>query len=186
VPHIRGTIVPVRRQVVKIAIEGDRTRIEVTPATPATIGAGWDEEKFFKEVESLSATSPIRVFADELRHLPKEYPNVTLAFGRGSTPTLTLRKEGKSILSLYLTGSVSLTFNKPSFYQALGKQFGEYYQKELEALFPEEMNKKDWASVKLRPNTAQQDLEKLLASLKDVLAKSKLDDELLNNMTMVE
>jgi hypothetical protein len=185
VPHIRGTIVPVRRQVVKIDIQGDRTRVEVTPATPAAIGEGWDEEKFFNEVQTSRVTSPLRQFAEELRRLPDEYPNVTLAFGRGAAPTLTLRKEGKSIVSLYLLGSVSLTFNKPSFSQALGKQWGEYYQKKLEALFPEEMRKKDWVSVKLQPNAAQHDLGELLAILKDVLTKSALDEEQLSRMTMV-
>jgi hypothetical protein len=185
VPHIRGTIVPVRRQVVTIDIQGDRTRIDVTPATPAAIGEGWDEEKFFKEVQTSRVTSPLRQFAEELRRLPDEYPNITLGFGRGAAPTLTLRKEGKSIVSLYLAGSVSLTFNKPSFSHAFGKQWGEYYQKKLEALFPEEMKKKDWVSVKLRPNAAERDLGELLAILKDVLTKSTLDEEQLSRMTMV-
>jgi hypothetical protein len=184
VPHIRGTIVPVSRQIVTIDIKGDRTRIEATPGTPAAIGEGWDEGKFFKEVQPSTAPSPLRKFAEELRRLPQEYPNVSLAFGRGKEATLTLRKEGKGIVSLYMNSN-SLTFNKPSFSQALGEQWGDYYERKLEVLFPEEMNKKDWVIIKLRPNSAQRDLGELLAILTDLLAKSALDEEQLDQMTMV-
>jgi hypothetical protein len=185
VPHIRGAIVPVRRQVVTIDVQGDRTRVDVTSATPAALGEGWDEEKFFKAVQALRVSPLLRHFAEQLRGLRDEYPNVTLAFGRGKAPTLTLRKGKESVLSLYMEGSVPLTFNKPSFNRALGKQWGEYYQSKLEGLFPDEMKKKDWVSIKLSPNEAQQKLDELLAILKEVLNKSASEEDYLSQMTMV-
>jgi hypothetical protein len=169
VPHIRGTIVPIRRQVVTIEIRGDKTRVEVSPATPAATEEGWNEDKYFAKVQGVAA--PLRQFSEDLRRFPNEYPNVNLAFGRGKTPTLTLRKAGRGIVSLYLDSSGSLTFYKPSFSRAFGEDLGMLYEKRLEALFPEEM-KKESAFIKLQTGTMQRDLDGVLAILKEILAKS--------------
>jgi hypothetical protein len=164
VPHVRGTIVPVRRQVVTIRREGDRTRVEVTQST--TAAAGWDEESFFAKVKGLSAS--LHQFAEGLRHL-REEPNVSLAFGRGKTPSLTVQRDGQGIVTLYLDGAGFLDFNKPAFARALGKERGDHYQSRLQAMFPEEM-KKDWVRVKLQPSTIGQVLDETLKLLLEVLA----------------
>lgn len=168
VPHIQGSIIPVRRQVVKISIQGDRTRIEVTPATPAAV-AGWDEEKFFKEVETSRVSAPVRQFAEELRLMPNEYPSVSLAFGRGQTATLTVRRDGQGILTLYPNVPGFLDFNKPAFTRALGPERAEHYLRQLQAMFPEEM-KKDYVRVKLQADTISQVLDQTLKLLREVLA----------------
>jgi len=165
VPHIRGTIVPVHRQVVTIDIKGDRTRVEVTPTTPVATGEKWDEERFFAKAQGVRA--PLRTFAEELRRFRDELSGVTLAFGRGAAPTVTLRKEGQGIITLNL-GDDSVAFNKHAFSRALDEQRAEYYRSKLEGLFPEQM-KNDWPVVKLRPKTAERDLQALSVLLKEVL-----------------
>jgi hypothetical protein len=169
VPHIRGTIVPEHRQVVTIQIQGDKTRVDVTPATPAATGEKWDEKRFLAKAEGVA--EPLRQFVNDLRRLRDDLSEVTLAFGRGAAPTLTLRKEGQGILTFNLDGSGSLNFNKPAFSRVLGQEWGEYYRRNLEALFPEEMEK-DWPTVKLRPKTADRDLVALSALLQEVLTRS--------------
>jgi hypothetical protein len=169
VPHIRGTIVPVHRQVVTIQIQGDKTRVDVTPATPAATGEKWDEERIFAKAEKLA--EPLRQFANDLRRLRDDLPNVTLAPGRGASPTLTLRKGEQGILTFYLNGSGSLGFNKHVFSSVLGEEWGEYYRRKLEVLFPEEMGK-DNPYVKLHPKTADRDLVALSALLQKVLTRS--------------
>ncbi len=58
VPHIRGTIVPEERHVVRVVVEGERTRVTVDPGSPvsgtaatSTIAA-WDEGRFVGEFRS--------------------------------------------------------------------------------------------------------------------------------------
>ena len=91
----------------------------------------------------------------------------SLAFGRGATPTVTLRKEGLGIVTFDM-GNGSLAFNKHGFSRALGEQPAEYYRSKLESLFPQQM-KKDWPAIKLRPNTAERDLGAVSALLQEVL-----------------
>ena len=186
VPHLQGAIVPVRRQVVTIDIHGDRTRIDVSPATPAAVGEGWDEEKFFREVETSKVSDPVRQFARGLRDLPNEHAHLALAFGRGATPSLTLRNDGHGIVTLYIWNFGNLSFNKPAFSRALGSNWGEFYRNKLEVLFPEEMKKNDWVSVRLQPKTAAKLLGELSTLIKDVLMKSTEDEKLLDHATIVQ
>lgn len=149
VPHIRGTIVPERRQVVTIKFQGDRTSLEVSPATP--VGTGWDEDGFFARAQSVD--EPLRQFVEELRHLRDENSDqISLAFGHGATPSVTLRKGGHGILTFQIDRTGSLTFNPPAFQRALGEEQGAYYKRKLESLFPG-MNK-EFPYIKLQPKTA--------------------------------
>jgi hypothetical protein len=159
----------VQRQVVTIQIQGDKTRVDVTPATPAATGEKWDEERFFSKAEGVP--EPLRQFLNDLRRLRDDFSDVTLAPGRGAAPTLTLRKSGKGILTFNLDGSGSLSFNKQAFSSVLGEQWGEHYRKKLEALFPEEMER-NYPTVKLRTKTTDRDLLYLSTLLQEVLAKS--------------
>ena len=71
VPHIRGTVVPVQRQVVTIDIQGDRTKIEVGPSTPAS--TGWNEERFFAKAASVDQA--LQQFAEDLRRAGHVFPS---------------------------------------------------------------------------------------------------------------
>jgi hypothetical protein len=162
VPHIRGTVIPVQREVVKIEIKGDPTKVDVTAAPVST---GWSEDAFFAKAKGGDLT--VRQFAEELRRLNKEHPDeVSLAFGRGATPSMTLQRAGQGILTLNLAGSGSLNFNPPAFPRALGQEQGNYYLKKLEALFPQEIKK---GYVKLQPKSAKRDLDAILVLLGEVL-----------------
>jgi len=61
-----------------------------------------------------------------------------------------------------------VAFNKHAFSRALDEQRAEYYRSKLEGLFPEQM-KNDWPVVKLRPKTAERDLQALSVLLQEVL-----------------
>jgi hypothetical protein len=163
VPHIRGTIVPERRQVVTIKLQGDRTSLEVSPATP--VETGWDEERFFAKARGVYP--PLQHFAEELRRLADEQPGVSLSFGRGKTASVTLLKEGNGILTFQIDGSGVLSFNPPAFPRALGQEQGSYYMMRLETLFPG-MNK-EFPYIKLQPKTAGGGLAAMLALLREVL-----------------
>jgi hypothetical protein len=168
VPHIRGTVVPVQRQVVKIEIKGDPTKIDVTASAP--VETGWSEERFFAKAKAIDQT--LRHFAEELRELCDEYRDeLSLSFGRGVTPSVTLLRGGHGILTFQIDGSGSLTFNPPRFSDALGEQQGSYYFKNLETLFPQAI-KKNWASVKLHRETAKRDLDAVLGLLREVLTNA--------------
>lgn len=168
VPHIRGTVVPVERQVVKIRIKGDPTKIHVTASAP--VETGWSEERFFAKAKTIDQR--LRQFAEELRKLCDEYRDeLSLSFGRGITPSVTLLRGGYGILTFQIDGSGSLTFNPPRFSDALGELQGRYYFEKLEELFPQGV-KKNWASVKLHRETAKRDLDAVLGLLREVLRNS--------------
>jgi hypothetical protein len=146
-----------------------RAGLCLIPATPAGM-EGWNEERFFAKARGVD--QPLGQFAEDLRQLSREHPDdLSLAFGRGATPSVTLLKGGRGILTFQIEGSGSLTFNPPAFPLALGQAQGSYYLEKLQALFPHGIKEK-WAYVKLNQRTAERELGAVLDLVRDVLSKT--------------
>ncbi|MBV9656724.1 MAG: hypothetical protein JO295_01315 [Verrucomicrobia bacterium] len=162
VPHLRGAIIPERRQVVRIKVEGDRTRVDVETAAPVATDAPpkLTEEEFFAKL-------PVdqRDFADELRVLRANYPSVVFRFEKTfGTTALIFETRKKNILELYPDGQIK--FREWEFEKDLGQELGSYYKEKLRSLFPKAM--KSYTSIeRLDAGRAEQ----LLALLKEILGK---------------
>ncbi len=84
VPHIRGTIIPVRRQVVKIEIQGDRTRVDVSPLTPAA--SALTEEVLAKQIREKNPPELVQIAQTLLSRLKESHLRIhglpsTLQYG---------------------------------------------------------------------------------------------------------
>ena len=133
VPHLRGAIIPERRQVVRIKVEGDRTRVDVETAAPVATEAPppkLTEEEFFARLPAEH-----RVFADGLRALRAKHPSVTFGFWKTA---LVLENRGMEILEFFLDGQVK--FREWNFEKELGQELGSFYKERLKPLFPKAIN----------------------------------------------
>jgi hypothetical protein len=160
VPHLRGAIIPEQRQVVRIVIEGDRTRVDVEPTAPVAVDAPrhkQSEDDFFAGVPA-----ELKAFAEGLRGLRERYP--TVSFGYGSS-SLILRHRGANMLEFYRDGRVRFRTN--FFEQALGQVGAQEYREKLKALFPAAMQM-NYPSEKLDRQKAQ----RLLALVEEVIRKA--------------
>ena len=160
VPHLRGAIIPEQRQVVRIVIEGDRTRVDVESTAPVAVGAPrqkQNEEEFFAGVPA-----ELKAFAEGLRGLRERYPTVSIGYGSSS---LILRHRGANMLEFYRDGRVRFRTNY--FEQALGQVVGQEYREKLKALLPAAMQM-NYPTEKLDQRKSQQ----LLALVEEVVKKA--------------
>jgi hypothetical protein len=160
VPHLRGAIIPEQRQVVRIVIEGDRTRVDVEPMAPVAVGP--PRQKQTEEAFFAGLPVDVRAFADGLRSLRERHRDVSFGFGSSS---LILRNRGANMLELYTDGRARFRIN--FFEQALGKDLGRAYSDKLRSLFPSAMQM-NYPSEKLDQRKAEQ----LLALITEVLSKA--------------
>jgi len=173
VPHLRGVLVAERRQVVRVEVKGDQTRVTVEPAAPVAVSRPkWTEEQFFAAAER--APTQLRDFADELRGLQRTYAGITFRFGTAKDGSLVFEKEGTSILEFLLGYGGYIRFRpkneagEDNFVKALGEKWGQYYHKRLDEIFPRSM-KMSYPSADFATDHA----ENVLPLLKDVLKRSR-------------
>jgi hypothetical protein len=172
VPHLRGVLVAERRQVVRVEVKGDETRVTVEPTAPVAVSRPkWTEEQFFAAAEH--APAHLRDFANELRSLRGHYTGITFRFGTAKDGSLVFEKEGTSILEFLLGYSGSIRFRpkneagEDNFVKALGEKIGQHYRKRLEEIFPRSM-KMNYPFADFRADHA----EKVLPLLREVLEQS--------------
>ena len=141
VPHLRGVIEPESRQVVRVVVErGDQNRVVVqrqAPETPASAREKWTEERFYTALATAALSQAYRNFGQALTDLRAEFPGVELTFGTGKTGSATLKRNGQSLGSFYLSGALSFYKNSPAL--AVGEATGRRYVDGLQRLFPDEM-----------------------------------------------
>lgn len=170
VPHLRGVVVPEQRQVVKVVVEGAKTRVTVERLAP-TQGIGsrekWSEGRFFSMLEASSISTAFKNFGGSLRELREQFPAVELSWGTGKRGSATLKRNGQGLVEFYL--DARLMFRKEKFPLALGEQAGQEYLEGLQQLFPEQM-RMPYPNVPTM--VAEPRLGELLALLKSVLKKA--------------
>ncbi len=169
VPHLSGVVAVEERNVVRVIIEENRTRVNVeqTPGPVTVNRQKWDEEKFFTAAEG--APQMLRDFTEGLKRLRDKYSGITFDFGTSKDGTLIFRKNGNNILEFGLGYGGNIRF-RDYFDEALGKNTGRYYRQQLARIFPEPMKQAYpyAASPKFNPDTAA----RLLSLLEEVLSKS--------------
>lgn len=171
VPHLRGALKPERRQVVRVIVEGDRTRVQVDPAAPIAVNSErqrWDEASVYAEFDRPSVPSSFREVAHELRNMAHRYPTVSIGFGSGRYATVILRNRESNILEFSSNGIVR--FRPGYFQEALGEELGRYYRTRLETIFPVAM-KMTYPFTKLDP-PAERETSELLTLIDEVLTKA--------------
>jgi hypothetical protein len=172
VPHLRGAVIPDRRQVVRVVVEGDRTKVEVERIPNGGVDhhprQKCDEERFFAELETAVTPAPYRKFGTEIRRLRDKYESVGLAFGSGKAGCLIFKKSGFSLLEFYIGGTIR--FRREKFQMALGSELAAKYEEQLGAILPEAM-KMSYPNATLDPHTASTVTNMLLQLLDQVLAK---------------
>jgi hypothetical protein len=169
VPHLIGVVAVEQRNVVRVIIEENRTRVNVeqTPGPVTVNRQKWDEEKFFTAAEG--AHQMLRDFTERLKRLRDKYSGITFDFGTSKDGTLIFRKKGNNILEFGLGYGGNIRF-RDYFDDALGEDTGRYYRQQLACIFPEPMKQAYpyAAPPKFNPDTAAQ----LLELLEEVLIKS--------------
>jgi hypothetical protein len=141
VPHLRGAIQPELRQIVRVTVDrGEKDSVTVERVAPEPAGGArekWTEERFFAELERGSLGEHYRKFANGLRRLRTEFPDVELRWGTGKTGSLTVKRNNQGLLEFYLNGSLAFRRERPP--AALGPEAGRAYLNGLAEIFREEM-----------------------------------------------
>jgi len=173
VPHLRGAVIPERRQVVRVVVEGDRTRIEVDPAAPVALTPArqkWTEARAYAEFEREDTPAWLRDCADALRRIRNEHAGLSIEPGTGSTATLVLKRNGKGLLELSVNGRLAFRPNK--FQEALGQEHSARYREGLDTLLPGTL-KGTHPGVDLDPMRDHELLQRILGLVQDVLARAE-------------
>lgn len=147
VPTLRRAIISEPRHIVRVVVEGEepiaQIRIE-KPVDGGSVKGGsksvrefWDVDRFFKELEESDRTKEWKEFGNKLHDVAVRFTDTDASFGTGKKGSLTLKRLNKGLIEYFIYGAVR--FRKHKFKQALGRQLGLEYEKELTALFPKQM-----------------------------------------------
>jgi hypothetical protein len=108
---------------VRVYVEGEdpKARVRVEPITDSDVvgKSAWALESFGEALQQSPAQPDFKALVTRFMALPGQYPGTSLSFGSGKTASVTLGREGRSILSLFSGGWAEM---KPRNYveQALG------------------------------------------------------------------
>lgn len=135
VPHLRGTVVAERRQVVTVRIEGTgRPRVEIVDHEPAVGPAIVSVDAWLQRLGADPGQDWIRHFVARLRTTAEERRGLSIRFGSGNPPTLMLCRNGRALVYVYVDGTVYV--NPPMARKAFGEALGEAWLSALRAAIP--------------------------------------------------
>jgi len=103
VPHVCGLVIPEKRQVVKVIVEGaPGVRVEVERVrTNGSPRQEWDEERYFTSIADSAA--PILALAEKLR----DSSSPAAVYGSGKNGCIGLAFNGKATINLYVDGRLA-------------------------------------------------------------------------------
>lgn len=143
VPHIRGAIQVELRQVVKVKVEGDRSKITMERVEPETTASGiqWTQQEFVDAVLANPDMKPAKSLALGLAGLAQGRPKVTVQLGRGKTPSALLKRNGCTLVEVY-AGQGQIVFPKEpaGLEKALGGVAAARWVAGLSALLPTQLS----------------------------------------------
>ena len=141
VPHLRGVVIAEPRQVVRVVVDGDQTRVSVGPHTPVRLPGRhkWTEEEFLNAIKV--KPDHLRNFYQRLRELREQYPEaLQFDYGTAEEGSVVLKRVSPDssrfygILEFYLDPHFSF-HTEDGIIPALGKRRGTAYINRLKTLF---------------------------------------------------
>jgi hypothetical protein len=139
VPELRGKLVHETRQVVRVTVEGEQPKAKIeVERLPDPSRAGermaWTTEAFQQALTNAAVSAEFRELVKRFITLPQHHPSMSIVFGSGKLGSVTLRRAGSSILSLFLDGRAE-TKPTPYLEKALGQLGARLYQEAVARLW---------------------------------------------------
>ncbi len=165
VPQLRGVVVPVEREIIRVVVDGaPSARVELHAAPPAAAGSSrsvWNGDAF-KQALARMTPSVFKSLAEDLLKLAEDFQLET-SWGTSKAGSVTLKRNGAGLVEVYL-GYRNLGFRPRKFERALGSELGASYRAGLEALFPNALAMK-WPTT--NPTEVEKNAQALLAVLRE-------------------
>jgi hypothetical protein len=173
VPELRGKLVHETRQVVRVKVQGEQPKakieVERLPDPSRAERTVWTPDSFLKALGDADVPPEFRELVRRFTSIPQRHPSTSLSYGTGKLGSVTLRRSGSSILSLFLDGRAE---TKPRAYveKALGPSAVQFYLAALERLWGQDFVE-GWSGPRL-----EQVLQKgpeLLIALEEALGEAQ-------------
>jgi hypothetical protein len=143
VPHIRGAIQIELRQVVKVVLEGDRSRViveRVEPESTSGTATQWDEPSFLAALEKAPQMQAVKNLGTALTELERTHPGTRVRWGAGKGASALLKRNGRTLIEIYVGwGHVVFAKDPTALDAALGKAATQIWLDGLKKLLPEHM-----------------------------------------------
>jgi bifunctional DNA-binding transcriptional regulator/antitoxin component of YhaV-PrlF toxin-antitoxin module len=143
VPHIRGAIETERRQVVKVIVEGDRSRVvveRVEPEPSTETATQWNEESFLAALDQSSGMQPVKNLGKSLTELERTHRGTQVRWGTGKGASALLKRNGRTLIEIYVGwGHVVFAKDPAVLNAALGKTAVGMWVNGLQRIFPDQM-----------------------------------------------
>jgi hypothetical protein len=138
VPELRGKLIHEVRQVVRVVVEGEQPKakiqVERLPDPSRSDRIVWTDDAFFTALATAEVNPAFRELVMQLVQMTQRHLGTSIGFGTGKLGSVTLRRAGASVLSLFLDGRAE---TKPRDYivRALGVAGAASFSAAIEQLW---------------------------------------------------
>jgi hypothetical protein len=143
VPHIRGAIETELRQIVKVTVEGDRSRVvveRVEPVSSSESATQWNEDSFLVALDQAPQMQAAKNLGTSLKELERTHPGTHVRWGTGKGASALLKRNGRTLIEIYVGwGHVVFAKDPATLDAALGKTAARLWLDGLQQLLPEQM-----------------------------------------------
>ncbi len=153
--ELRRAVVAEPRHVVRVVVEGETPKAQISIERPAVevkrTGRGksfrqrWDYDSFFTELENSECGLEWKKFGKRIYDLAEKYTDLTVSYGTGRNGSITIKKKDHGLIEFYTNGRIR--FRPKRFKLGLGPDLGKRYYDGVAKIFPEQMSKSNYPSV---------------------------------------